>query len=111
MIFYLTYMANGAVVDEVAYTYGEKTDSKPIPEVPKQEGSSGKIGKSCRNRWHISDRVIEAVYTQRSSSIASPQTRGEAMSSILLAEGSFEDGAEITMEPVTAEEVGTAAEQ
>ena len=53
------------------------------------------------------DRVIEAVYTQRSSSIASPQTRGEAMLSILLAEGSFEDGAEIAMEPVTAEEVGS----
>ena len=104
--FYLTYMANGAVVDEVAYTYGEKTDSKPIPEVPKQEGSSG-IWEELPETVTF-DRVIEAVYTQRSSSIASPQTRGEAMLSILLAEGSFEDGAEITMEPVTAEDVGIA---
>ncbi len=103
--FYLTYMANGAVVDDVAYTYGEKTDSKPIPEVPKQEGTSGKWEELPETVTF--DRVIEAVYTQRSSSIASPQTRGEAMLSILLAEGSFEDGAEITMEPVTAEEAGS----
>lgn len=101
--FYLTFVSNGAVIAEVAYPYGARTDSQEIPEVPTKDGYTGE--------WEdlpeivTFDRVLEPVYTQYSSSIASEQMREDGKRPILLAEGSFQEDVQMQMTSIMAEDV------
>lgn len=99
---YLIFMSNGAVIEEVAYEYGARTDSKSIPEVPYQAGYTGEWEELPETVMF--DRVLEAVYTQRSSSIASKQTRADGVRAIILAEGSFATDDSISLERISEAE-------
>lgn len=52
--FYLTYMANGAVVDEVAYTYGEKQTASLFLKCPNRKVLL-EAGKNCRKLLHLTE--------------------------------------------------------
>lgn len=101
--FYLTFVSNGAVIAELAYAYGVRTDSQEIPAVPAKDGYTGEWGDLPEIVTF--DCVLEPVYTQYSSSIASEQLREDGKRPILLVEGSFQEDVQIQMASIAAEDV------
>lgn len=101
---YLTFLADGEVIKELTYSYGERADSKEIPPVPPQEGTTGE----WENLPEIVtfDRVLQPIYTQYSSSIASEELREDGINPVLLAEGAFDHNTEISMEPLKEADAG-----
>lgn len=101
--FYLTFVSNGAVIAELAYEYGARTDSQEIPAVPQKDGYTGE----WENLPEIVtfDCVLEPVYTQYTSSIASEQMREDGKRPILLIEGSFQEDVQIQMASIAVEDV------
>ena len=106
--FFLTFIADGKVIADVAYEYGAKSDSKEIPKVPQKKGYSGKWEDLPKDVTF--DRVLEAVYTQNNSSIASKEKREDGARAVMLAEGNFFDGSVIELTPVSQEDVGFAGD-
>lgn len=98
----LSFYADGALVEEVALDYGANLDIKQIPEVPAKQGYTGTWGEFDTNSIRFS-RDIEAIYTQNRSTLASDQTREDSPQSIILLEGSFEDGVTLDLAPYEGE--------
>ncbi len=92
---YLTFLADNQVIKEIQYQYGERADSKEIPPVPPKDGTTG-VWENLPEFVNF-DRVLEPVYTQFSSSIASKELREDGISPVLLAEGAFANDASIQM--------------
>lgn len=97
--FYLTFIADGKVIADVAYDYGAKSDSQEIPKVPQKKGYTGKWEDLPKEVTF--DRILEAVYTQNNSSIASKEKRSDGARAVMLAEGNFCDGANIELTPIS----------
>ena len=101
--FYLTFISNGAIIAELAYEYGARTDSQEIPAVPTKEGYTGE--------WEdlpeivTFDRILEPIYTQYRSSIASEQMREDGKRPVLLVEGSFQEDMQMQMASIAGEDV------
>ncbi len=77
--FDLTFMAEGQVVDVVSFTYGQALPDERVPAVPEKEGCFAAWESFDRTALHF-DRVVEAVYTPMTGTLAQDQ---------ILVEGAF----------------------
>lgn len=88
----LRFVADGETVKELSFRYGESVDKSEIPAVPEKEGYSGRWADYDYSALYFSD-VIEAEYSYKRATLAVENTREGSPMSIVLVEGSFEDGA------------------
>ncbi len=102
--FYLTFIADGKILADLAYPYGAEVSSQEIPKIPLKKGCSGKWEDLPKTVTF--DRILEAVYTQNNSSIASKEKCDDGVKSVMLAEGSFAEDDVITLTPLSEKEAG-----
>ncbi len=94
----MSYMADGKLVGEVEFKYGEGLDESRIPAVPEKEGFSGHWPQYDYKKLYFSD-TIDAVYSPRQAAIASKEQREGTPLSLVLLEGDFSDDAKIKLNP------------
>lgn len=88
--FTLTFTADDAVIDSVAFDYGDSFDGSVFPAIPSKDG--------CYAAWDTDtlsdlrfDTVVTAVYTPYITALSSADCRGSGRP-ILYVEGTFCDG-------------------
>ena len=100
----LKFEADGEIVGEVSFAYGEAIDEALIPDVPEKEGFDGE--------WEDFDRLnpcfgatVHALYTPSQAALAVENTRGDSPQVIILAEGDFHKGAKLHLAPYSGEDL------
>ena len=90
----LSFEADGKVIKDVHFEYGENIDASQIPAVPEKEGYSGSWPEFDPDNLTFS-RILRAEYIANASTLESADTKGAAERPILLVEGSYLPGAEV----------------
>lgn len=93
----VSFYADGILVRELTLDYGADLEASQLPAVPSRAGYTGSWGEFEMENIRFS-RDIEAVYTLNRSTLASTETREDTPQSLVLLEGSFEDGAELVLQ-------------
>ncbi len=96
---YLTFLADGKIVDKITLSYGETFYPQKLPSVPVKEGYVGKW-EAFDQRSITCDQTIEAVYTEYVTTIESQQVKG--VRPILLIEGTFTQDDKLTLTEIDA---------
>lgn len=94
----LSFYAEGKLVRELTLDYGADLETSQMPAVPAKTGYSGSWEEFETKNIRFS-REIEALYTLNRSTLASEETRDDTPQSLVLLEGSFEDGAKLELKP------------
>ena len=89
----LRFVADGETVKELSFSYGDSIDESEIPAVPEKDGYSGHWADYDYSALYFSD-VIEAEYSYKRATLAVENTRAGSPMSIVLVEGSFNDGSQ-----------------
>lgn len=97
----LSFVADGVLVARLSVDYGASVDPAEIPAVPAKAGYTGAWESFETQKLRFST-TVEAVYTPYQSAVASAQTREDSPQSIVLLEGSFEEGVQVVIEPCSA---------
>ena len=87
--FTLRYIADGAVLHAVSFSYGDIPDPEKAPEIPRKTGMYAFWDLDWEKPLYF-DADVEAVYANHVTALASDVTRGSGKPVILL-EGSFSD--------------------
>lgn len=95
----LTFEADDEVIDKVDCDYGDSLSENQIPKVPAKEGFFGEWKRTDFSKV-TADEVVKAKYSRIEMLIASNLTRKNGLP-ILLAEGDFSKGDELTLEKQT----------
>lgn len=95
----LTFEADDEVVDTVDCDYGDSLSENQIPKVPAKEGFFGEWKRKDFSKV-TADEVVKAKYKRIETLIASDLTRKSGLP-VLLAEGDFSKGDELTLEKQT----------
>ena len=102
----LRFVADGETVKELSFSYGDSIDQSEIPDVPEKDGYSGHWADYDYSELHFSD-VIEAEYSYKRATLAVENTREGSPMSIVLVEGSFDDGAEAMLNEYVGDDPAT----
>ena len=94
------FVADGEQVAELTVDYGGSLSPEDIPAVPRKAGYSGSWADFETGNIRFS-REVEAVYTLNRSTVASEETREDSPQSVVLLEGSFTEGAALSLTPYT----------
>ena len=94
--FYITYLTDDTVSARVYCKYGDLYKDTVIPDVPEKKGYHG-VWEACTSDAICFDQVLHAIYTPFVTTIESDEKRDE-IHSVILAEGIFDDGTELTAE-------------
>jgi len=94
----LTFVADGEVIAEIPFTFGQALDEDQIPEIPDKSGYSGYWPEYDFSRLMFSD-TIEAVYYSKRTTIDAQATRANSTAPVLMVEGSFDDRATVSVTP------------
>ncbi len=106
---HLSFMADGALVGEIAFEYGGSIDAGSIPAVPEKEGYTGAWPDYDYSALYYS-AVIEAIYTPREGALAARQTREDSPMAIVLIEGDFDKSTEVLLSAFQGEGPEAAGE-
>lgn len=83
---YLTFEADGHIVDTIAVAYGESLHPDDLPDVPEKEGFTGKWSDFHSSEITF-DQTVEAIYSEYITTLESDLKDGSR--SVLLVEGVF----------------------
>ena len=83
---YLTFEADGRIVDIIPLDYGESVSLESLPDVPKKDGFTGTWSDFCSSDITF-DQTIEALYNEYITTLESDLCDGARP--VLLAEGIF----------------------
>ncbi|MBO7703973.1 MAG: hypothetical protein J6S26_05990, partial [Solobacterium sp.] len=86
--FTLKFVANGEVLKEVSFSYGDSFTANDMPAIPKQDGMYAYYDRTDLTNLH-NDTVVTAVYTADLTSLASDETRGSGRA-VFYVKGRFE---------------------
>lgn len=96
----LSFVADGEVVAELPFEYGGSIDESELPAVPEKQGYSGSWAEHDYSGLYFSD-TVEAVYTYRQGTLAVEKPGGEEEKALVLAEGSFDSKAQLSLREFT----------
>lgn len=94
--FHLTFIADGEVVEEIPFDYGDSFDLKLLPDLPKKEGYEGHW-QDFPSRSMVFNTIVEAVYEPIKTVISSELLRGKDDLPLALAEGKFNQDVKIKL--------------
>lgn len=95
--FYITFIADGSIVDRIPFEYGDSIDEDLIPKLPNKAGYDGHWEDFAFQDMTFNS-TVEAVYIPSKTVISSSITAGEDSLPLMLAEGKFDKKANLKVE-------------
>lgn len=96
--FYLTFIADGDIIEKIPFEYGDSFDLSLLPLVPDKEGHDKDWEEFDPNHMTF-NTTIEAIYTPLKTVISSNFVRSEEELPLVLAEGSFRNNVTLKVSP------------
>lgn len=96
--FYLTFIADGNIIKNVPFNYGDSFDLNSLPELPFKDGYDYSW-EEFNNENMTFNTLVEAIYTPLLTVLSSNIVREEDKLPLLLAEGKFNKDIELKVYP------------
>ncbi len=101
---YLTFIADGEVIDKVAFKYGDSFDLEHLPKIPTIDNHDAYWEDFNHDKMTF-NTTVEAIYNPFSTVISSNISRHEDELPLLLAEGQFHKGVSIDVSPFNMDNI------
>ncbi len=98
----VSFLADGAVVENVKLPYGGTLEDSQIPAVPVKAGYAGSWAAFERENLRFNS-TVEAEYVLNQNTVAVDTTREDSPMSILLVEGEFQEEIAVSLLPYEGE--------
>lgn len=96
--FFITFIADGNIIEKVPFQYGDSFDLKLLPTIPKKDGYDSHWEDFDFSRMTF-NTTVEAIYTPFVTVLSSKIVRDNDTLPLLLAEGRFHKNAELKVFP------------
>lgn len=96
--FHLTFIADGNIIKQIPFNYGDSFDPSLLPKIPSKNEHDTQWEEFKRNHM-VFNQTVEAIYTPLKTVLASNLVRGEEELPLLLAEGKFNKDVQLKVSP------------